>query len=304
MDLKKLQAMYGLKWNPFAREIPMEALQKNQHIDHFGWRVENLVMDGGFALITGEPGSGKSAALRMTAARLSGIRDVVVCEFSRPQSSIADFYREMGTLFDIDIRSSNRFGGHKALRGKWRSHIQSTLFRPILTLDEAQEAHPQLLTELRLLSSENFDTRVLITVVLAGDRRLVEKLKSPELMPIHSRIRTKLTLAPYSREELIRFLAKSLELAGNPSLMTEDLMETLAEHSVGNPRAMMTLADELLSDAVRLGLNQLDTKLYLEHTSHKETQPDVNQPDRTDSPGLIRRPTQTTTETRDRRRRT
>lgn len=270
MDLKKLQALYGLKWNPFVRDIPIEALQKTKEIDHFGWRVENLVMDGGFALITGAPGMGKSAALRATASRLAAIRDVVVCEFSRPQSSVGDFYREMGSLFDTEVRSSNRYGGHKALRQKWRSHIQSTHFRPVLTFDEAQEAHPQLLTELRLLSSENFDTKVLLSVILCGDGRLVEKLKTPDSLPIYSRIRTQLYLNPASREDLIGLLMQALELAGAPSLMTEDLVGTLAEHAAGNPRSMMTMADELLCDAVRLGLPQMDTKLYLEHQTGKE----------------------------------
>ena len=230
---------------------------------------------------------GKSSALRMTASRLGAIRDVVVCEFSRPQSSVADFYREMGSLFDVEIRSSNRFGGHKALRQKWRSHIQSTHLRPVLTLDEAQEACPQLLTELRLLSSESFDTRVLLSVILSGDGRLVEKLKDAQLLPIYSRIRTKLHLAASGREELIALLTGALELAGAPTLMTEDLIGTLAEHAGGNPRAMMTMADELLSEAVRLGQNQMDTKLYLEFYSRKDMKNDAEV--KAAAPGLSRK---------------
>ena len=46
-------------------------------IDHFAWRVEQLVQEGGFALITGESGTGKSVALRIVAGRLAALRDVV-----------------------------------------------------------------------------------------------------------------------------------------------------------------------------------------------------------------------------------
>jgi general secretion pathway protein A len=267
MDPRTLQAQFGLKYNPFSQDIPSEALQKRPEIGHFCWRVENLVMDGGFALITGDPGMGKSAALRMLAERLSEIRDVVVCEFSRPQSRVGDFYREMGSLFNIDIRTSNRFGGHKALREKWKSHIESTCFRPVIVIDEAQQMDPYVLTELRLLSSAKFDTKMLLTVVLCGDERLTNKLKSPDLLPIHSRMRTTLVMQPASRDELIELLTRSIELAGNPHLMSDELIATLAEHAAGNCRDMMTAAENLLLEAVRRELKEMDTKLYVEYFS-------------------------------------
>jgi type II secretory pathway predicted ATPase ExeA len=274
MDQRKLQALWGLKWNPFSRDLPSEALQKRPEIDHFCWRVENLVMDGGFAMISGDPGNGKSAALRITAERLAAIPEVVVGEFSRPQSGIGDFYREMGSLFNMDIRASNRFGGHKALRAKWKAQIEATSFRPVLTFDEAQEMNPCVLTEIRLLSSEKFDTKNLLTVILCGDSRLPEKLKSPELAPVDSRIRTRLKIEPVSRDELSEMLGRSLELAGNPRIMSEELIETLAEHACGNRRAMMTAADELLTEAVRRELKQMDVKLYIEfYSAHQTPQP-------------------------------
>ena len=139
MNDKKLLAMYGLKWNPFLPNIPVEALWPPPGIESFFFRVENLVMDGGFALICGEPGLGKSKDLQMLDHRLKRIGDVVVGVMERPQSSLSDFYREMGTLFGVNLSPSNRYGGFKALRERWKSHIKSTLFRPVLLVDEAQE---------------------------------------------------------------------------------------------------------------------------------------------------------------------
>lgn len=282
MDPKTLQALYGLKWNPFSRDLPSEALQKRPEVEHFCWRAENLVMDGGFALITGDPGTGKSAALRMVAERIGAIPEVVVAEFSRPQSRVGDFYREMGSLFSIDIRASNRYGGHRALREKWRSHIEATLFRPVILIDEAQQMDPLVLTELRLLSSDKFDTKVLITTILSGDERLTDQLKTPELLPIHSRLRTKLTLRTAPRQELIELLTRALELAGNPRLMSDELIATLAEHAAGNCREMMTAADDLLCEAVRRELKQMDTKLYIDYY----TPPEVKKPRSERSSGL------------------
>jgi len=75
---KKLLSLYGLKWNPFAAEIPSEALYVSPRMDSFCWRVEQLAGEGGFALVTGQPGLGKSATLRVLSERLSALRDVQV----------------------------------------------------------------------------------------------------------------------------------------------------------------------------------------------------------------------------------
>ena len=73
---KKLLALYGLKWNPFAPDVPIEALQVSRRIESFCWRAEQLVGEGGFAL-TGAPGTGKSVTLRILAERLGAQRDVI-----------------------------------------------------------------------------------------------------------------------------------------------------------------------------------------------------------------------------------
>ena len=102
---KKLLALYGLKWNPFAPDVPVEALHVTQRIESFCWRVEQLIGEGGFALVTGTPGAGKSVTLRLLAEQLSGQRDIKVGVCSRPQANLADFYREMGDLFGIQKTS-------------------------------------------------------------------------------------------------------------------------------------------------------------------------------------------------------
>ena len=51
---KDLQALFGLKWNPFLPELPSEALFISPRIEHFGFRLEGKVREGGFALVTGK----------------------------------------------------------------------------------------------------------------------------------------------------------------------------------------------------------------------------------------------------------
>ncbi len=129
MNSKKLLSLYGLKWNPFG-DLPVEALFVTDCLKHFAWRVETLVQDGGFALVSGETGSGKSVTLRLVAERLKALRDVAVGVLARPQSMIGDFYRELGDIFGVKLNPSNRYGGFKALRDRWRAHLQSSLLKP------------------------------------------------------------------------------------------------------------------------------------------------------------------------------
>jgi type II secretory pathway predicted ATPase ExeA len=264
MNDKKLLAMYGLKWNPFLPGIPVEALWPAPGIESFLFRVENLVMDGGFALICGEPGLGKSKDLQMLDHRLKRIGDVVVGVMERPQSSLGDFYREMGSLFGVNLSPANRYGGFKALRERWKNHIKSTLFRPVLLVDEAQEMVTPCLNEIRLLGSDEFDSKCLLTSVLCGDMRLPDRFRNTALISLGSRMRVRRKLEPLGREDLLNYLDHALSQAGAPHLMTKTLMETLSDHAAGNLRVLNTMAAEMLLEGARKEMPQLDEKLFLE----------------------------------------
>jgi type II secretory pathway predicted ATPase ExeA len=264
MNTKKLLALWGLKWNPFSPELPSEALLVTAKIDHFAWRLEQLVAEGGFALIAGAPGTGKSVALRIVAGRLAALRDLTVGALERPQSKTADFYRELGDLFGVKLSPSNRWGGFRALRERWKAHVAAARLRPVLLVDEAQEMSAEVLRELRLLSSADFDSTALLTVVLAGDDRLLERLRQEDLIPLGSRIRTRLPLEAASRDELGQLLSHALAKAGNASLMTPQLRDTLVDHCGGNYRVLMTMSADLLAHGLAHQVPQLDEKFFLE----------------------------------------
>jgi general secretion pathway protein A len=261
---KKLLALYGLKFNPFAPDIPVEALQMTPRTESFCWRVEQLVGEGGFAVVTGAPGVGKSVTLRMLAERLSGLRDVQVGVLSRPQAGLADFYREMGELFGVELHPHNRYNGAKLLRTRWQGHIDASLCRPVLIADEGQEMQLSLLNELRLLSSARLDSHLLLTVVLAGDQRLIERFRAEDLLPLGSRMRVRLALERSTPEELQECLRHTLQKAGAVKLMTPEVIATVCDHAQGNLRALMNLAGELLALAAQREAPQIDEKLFFE----------------------------------------
>lgn len=264
MRNNQLLALYGLKYNPFLPGVPVESLWSPPETDAFVFRIENLVMIGGFALVCGDPGLGKSKNLQLMAHRLRRLDSVVVGVMERPQSSLGDFYREMGELFGVSLSPANRYGGFKALRQRWLEHIKSTLFRPVLLIDEAQEMMTCSLNELRLLGSAEFDSQCLLTIILCGDMRLPERFRSNALLALGSRIRYRQVLEPYPAGKLHEFLKYSLEQAGAPQLMSKPLMDTLIEHSAGNLRLLNTMAAELLTVGASREVAQLDEKLFLD----------------------------------------
>jgi type II secretory pathway predicted ATPase ExeA len=261
MNNTDLRSLYGLKYNPFLPDVPAEALFTIPGTEHFGLRVQSMATQGGFALITGDPGLGKSKTLQQIAHRLERIPDLTVGVMQRPQSKLGDFYREMGELFNVSLRPANRYGGFKALRSRWQAHCRSTLMCPVLLIDEAQQVSSDCLTELRLLQSHHFDSQNLLFTILCGDNRLPERFRSPDLLPLGSRIGLRLMLSP---EQLHDYLKFAIDQAGNAQLMTDELTQTLAAHAANNLRVLNQMAAELLVVAAQRNLPRIDESLFFE----------------------------------------
>jgi len=273
MNNTLLRSQYGLKYNPFVPDVPVEALYAIPGTDLFTARVKNMAAAGGFALITGEPGLGKSKTLQKIAHELEQIPDLTVRVMQRPQSALGDFYRELGELFNVGLTPANRYGGFKALRARWQTHCQSTLLRPVLLIDEAQQVSAECLTELRLLQSHHFDSQSLLFTILCGDNRLTERFRTAELLPLGSRIGPRVVLSPLSPEQLQNYLNYALEQAGHPQLMTQQLIEALAAHSANNLRMLNQMAAELLNAAADRNLPRIDESLFFEMFSPTGSKP-------------------------------
>jgi hypothetical protein len=95
--MSKLLSLYGLKFNPFRPDVPPEALYTTPAVDSFVRRIELGIADGGFGMLTGDPGTGKSIALRLLAERLRALPDVLVGTVEHPQSRTMDFTASSAT---------------------------------------------------------------------------------------------------------------------------------------------------------------------------------------------------------------
>jgi len=270
----KISTLYALKFNPFLSDIPINAIYPSPVSESFVGRCEAHMSEGGFALLSGAPGLGKSITLRLLTHRLSRQRDVMVRTITYPQCRISDFYRELGDAFSVPLSWGNRWGSFKMAREKWQEHIETTNTRPVLIVDESQETLPAVLRELRLLTSKEFDSRSLLFVVLAGDLRLLDNLRHPDLLPLESRLRTRVRLESVSVAELTACLRHVLDKAGNAQLLTNGALAALVEHAAGNPRSMMMLGNELLHAAASRDARQIDEKLFFEVVAPNAPKPE------------------------------
>ena len=71
-------------------------------------------------------------------------------------------------------------------------------------------------------------------------------------------------ISGWTKSQLIELLKEAIRLAGNPSLLTPGLIETLVEHAVGSPRVMMNLAGEYFAIGMFKEAKQLDEGVFFE----------------------------------------
>jgi type II secretory pathway predicted ATPase ExeA len=86
MNDTDIRSLYGLKYNPFLPDVPTDALFALPGTQRFIMRIQSTAAQGGFALITGDPGLGKSKTLQQVAHELEQIPDLTVAVMQRPQS--------------------------------------------------------------------------------------------------------------------------------------------------------------------------------------------------------------------------
>lgn len=79
MNNADLRALYGLKYNPFLPALPPEALFALPGVDAFAHRLQTMAAQGGFALITGEPGHGKSKTLQSDRFDSHSLLFIILC---------------------------------------------------------------------------------------------------------------------------------------------------------------------------------------------------------------------------------
>lgn len=244
------QAFYGLNEAPFTIAPDPKYLflsqQHQQAINHLQYCLRE---GGGFVLLTGEVGTGKTTLSRRLLEQLP--ENTQVAFILNPTLSSQEL---LATICDeLNIRYKKTGLTLKYLTDK----IQQKLLKnheedinTLLIIDEAQHLQPEVLEQLRLLTNLETNTRKLLQVVLIGQPELQQLLQRRDLRQLAQRITARYHLLPLTRKEVEAYIQHRLTVADcSRPLFNGGAISLIHKISKGIPRLINLLCDRALATA-------------------------------------------------------
>lgn len=239
------ESFYGLRERPFTiLPDPSFLYFGRAHSLAYAMLEYGLASPGGFTVITGDIGCGKTTLIRHLLGRLGP--EIRAGLISNAQEGSGELLRWVLLAFGIDYRGGDavelfdrldRFLIEEYARGR----------RTVLIVDESQNLPPHRLEELRMLSNVNTDKDQLLQLVLVGQPQLRALLRRPDLLQFSQRVTADYHIDPLPAGESARYIAHRLNVAGRREpLFTADACALIHDVARGVPRVMNVLADAAL----------------------------------------------------------
>ena len=253
---------FGLRHAPLGKDSPdlwddglLAPLQ-----ERFAW----LLQSPGIGLLTGEPGVGKTAALRQLTQPLNPHRFQVIYQAETDFGRI-DLYRGLARALGLEP-SYRRAQLWRDIKERIHELAERKQITPLWIIDEAQNLPLDFFRDFPAFLNFAFDSRDLITVWLVGHSSLAQTLERAPYAALASRIQARVQLKPIlERERFGQLLQHALKSAGcQHTLLADSGLEILRQASKGLPRQAGRLLRTAMRLAVPKGLNHLPDEL-LQH---------------------------------------
>jgi type II secretory pathway predicted ATPase ExeA len=253
---------FGLAELPFTREISVE---NRWHSPHFEEPLADLLRtldQRQSALLVAPAGTGKTALLRALRARLPEARYKV--HYVKVTSlSKRDICREIAAAVGIAPAGSYPMLVRR-VQEKFEAVQGDDGLRPVLILDEAHDMRPEVLAILRIITNFDMDSRLVLSVVLAGQPGLAQLLQREELEAVSRRLAHCSTLRLLSRTETRSYMEHRLRLVGARTFIFDDQStDAVFEMCRGNLRATDQLCRKSLEVAALAGVLVVDSTIVV-----------------------------------------
>ncbi len=248
MTALDLHARFGFHSMPFTREIAVDRRFTLPMFEEATKALERAITQRESAVLIAPAGTGKTNVLRALRARLPEARYhvtyVKVTELSK-----RDLCRELAMA--LDTAPAGTYSKLvRCLQERFVTFADTDGLRPVILLDEAHDIRPDVLGILRILTNFEMDSRLVVSIILAGQPSLRRMLRQDHLEDVARRMAHLATLRVLSRDETRAYIEHRLTIAGATSVPFDNgALEALYEVGRGNLRATDRLAIKTLEIA-------------------------------------------------------
>ncbi|MCJ7799818.1 MAG: AAA family ATPase [Polaromonas sp.] len=254
---------FGLSQDPFSiAPDPRYLFMSERHREALAHLLYGLGGGGGFVLLSGEIGTGKTTVCRCFLEQIPA--NCKVAYIFNPKLSVPELLRSIGDEFHIDLPQG------AASAKDFIDPLNAFLLRGhaagqnnVLIIDEAQNLSADVLEQLRLLTNLETNERKLLQIVLIGQPELRSMLARPELEQLAQRVIARFHLDALSAQETTQYIAHRMAVAGMTGAMPFDskALARIHQRTRGVPRRINLLAGRALLGAYASGTERVDRRL-------------------------------------------
>lgn len=254
---------FGLKQDPFSiAPDPRYLFMSERHREALAHLLYGIRGGGGFVLLSGEIGAGKTTICRCFLEQIPA--NCRVAYIFNPKLTVGDLLKTICHEFHIEVRHE---GPLPATIKDYLDPLNDYLLRShaagehnLLIVDEAQNLTPHVLEQLRLLTNLETSERKLLQIVLIGQPELRQIVARPDMEQLAQRVIARFHLGALSEDETRQYVQHRLEVAGlrGPNPFSDDALRRVHLLARGVPRRINLLCDRALLGAYATGRSRVD----------------------------------------------
>jgi general secretion pathway protein A len=259
---------FGLTEAPFSiAPDPRYLYMSKRHQEALAHLLYGVKGGGGFVLLTGEVGAGKTTVCRCLLEQIPESCDVAY--IFNPKLTVEELLSTLCLEFGIDIPPGNT--SIKVFIDCLNAYLLDAHARgrhSVLIIDEAQNLSVDVLEQMRLLTNLETNQRKLLQIILLGQPELAQMLERPDLRQLAQRIVARYHLGPLNKTEVGAYLRHRLDVsgvaAGTRQLFPNSLIGQIYRLSGGVPRLLNVLCDRALLGSFVQGKERVDRATLLQ----------------------------------------